>query len=84
MEDEVRKLCAAATFEEGAPELFPNSQWSDDAAMLAWIIHKQRKVIQAQRNEVVVTTNDKGECVAVTRQDNEGEIVSVIWERDNG
>lgn len=30
--------------------------------------------------EVVVTTNPLGECVAVTRQDDEGRILSVIWE----
>ena len=30
--------------------------------------------------EVVVTTNDKGHCLAVTRQNEEGQILSVIWE----
>jgi hypothetical protein len=31
-------------------------------------------------DEVVVTTNRDGDCVAVTRQDNEGRILSVLWE----
>ena len=32
-------------------------------------------------SEVVVTTNEAGQCVAVTRQDDEGRILSIIWER---
>ena len=31
--------------------------------------------------EIVITTNPAGECVAVTRQDMNGRIVSIIWER---
>ena len=34
---------------------------------------------QENKSEVVVTTNELGECVAVTRQDEEGKILSVIW-----
>jgi len=30
--------------------------------------------------EVVVTTNKSGQCVAVTRQNEDGEVLSVIWE----
>ncbi|MBA8734197.1 hypothetical protein [Chromobacterium violaceum] len=33
-----------------------------------------------QSGEVTITTNDRGECVAVTRQDEDGRILSVIWE----
>ena len=29
--------------------------------------------------EVVVTTNESGQCVAVTRQNEDGQIVKVIW-----
>jgi len=36
---------------------------------------------QEARGEVVVTMNDKGECVCVTRQDQDGQILSVIWVR---
>ena len=32
-----------------------------------------------EKGEVVVTTNIAGQCVAVTRQDEEGRILSVIW-----
>lgn len=32
------------------------------------------------QGEVVVTTDEDGRCVAVTRQDEEGRILSVIWE----
>lgn len=35
---------------------------------------------QPQVGEVAVTTNQQGHCVAVTRQDDEGKILSVIWE----
>ena len=35
---------------------------------------------QPQVGEVVVTTNQQGHCVAVTRQDDEGKILSVIWQ----
>jgi hypothetical protein len=33
-------------------------------------------------NEVVVTTDEDGRAVCVTRQDEEGRILSVIWEAD--
>lgn len=35
----------------------------------------------AQVGEVTITTNEKGECVAVTRQDEEGRILSLLWEK---
>lgn len=35
---------------------------------------------QPEVGEVVVTTTQQGQCVAVTRQDEEGQILSVIWE----
>jgi hypothetical protein len=34
-----------------------------------------------ERGGVVVTTNERGECIAVTRQDDEGRILSTIWLR---
>lgn len=34
----------------------------------------------AKKNELVITKNDKGQIVAVTRQDAEGQIVEVIAE----
>lgn len=45
-------------------------------------VHSLREALQHPEtwSEVVVTTNIKGECVAVTRQDPEGRILSVIWE----
>lgn len=44
---------------------------------------KQSPVYAHPAGEVVVTTNAAGDCVAVTRQDKDGKILSVIWERDN-
>lgn len=38
------------------------------------------EVGQPQVGEIVVTTNLQGQCVAVTRQDDESQILSVIWE----
>lgn len=35
---------------------------------------------QQPTGEVVVTTDESGRCVAVTRQDKEGNILSIIWE----
>ena len=35
-----------------------------------------------EKNDVVVTLNNKGQCVLVSRQDEEGQILSVIWEYD--
>lgn len=35
-----------------------------------------------KRGEVVVSTDPAGNCVAVTRQDEEGKILSVIWEAE--
>lgn len=35
---------------------------------------------QAQAGAVVVTTDTTGRCVAVTRQDEEGRVLSVIWQ----
>lgn len=32
------------------------------------------------KGEVVVTSNELGQCIAVTRQDDEGRILSIIWE----
>lgn len=37
---------------------------------------------EASAGEVVVTTNESGEAVAVTRQDDEGQVLSVIWQRE--
>jgi len=34
----------------------------------------------SEHGEVVVTTDESGRCVAVTRQDSEGRILSTIWE----
>ena len=44
-------------------------------------INTLREILeQPQVVEVVVTTNQQGQCVAVTRQDDEGQILSVIWQ----
>ena len=48
-----------------------------------WIVPFARAVIDADRalrGEVVVTKNDAGQIVAVTRQDDEGRILSVVAE----
>lgn len=43
------------------------------------------KAIQAlSGGDVVVTTDESGKCVAVTRQDEDGKILSVIWEAEKG
>jgi hypothetical protein len=44
---------------------------------------KQSPVYAHPAGEVVVTTNATGDCLAVTRQNEDGKILSVIWERNN-
>lgn len=39
-----------------------------------------RALTSPVRGDVVVTTDSAGVCVAVTRQDDEGKMLSVIWE----
>ena len=40
------------------------------------------KVVECWRKgEVVVTTDEAGECVLVSRQDEDGKILKVIWEK---
>lgn len=34
-----------------------------------------------EHGEVVVTTNESGECVLVSRQDEDHKILKVIWEK---
>lgn len=40
-----------------------------------------RWLTTAMYGDVVVTTTEAGECVFVTRQDAEGRVLSVIWEK---
>lgn len=37
---------------------------------------------KAERESLVITTTRTGECVLVSRQDEEGRILSVIWESE--
>lgn len=49
----------------------------------SWADHEQHPLYTHPapiQGEVVVTTDEDGRCVAVTRQDEEGRILSVIWE----
>lgn len=60
----------------------------EEAAERAGELERVQQELQALRQiqqlealgEVVVSTNEAGECVAVTRQNSEGQILSVIWE----
>jgi len=44
------------------------------------VLEQQDQDVKQPPGEVVVTTNQQGQCVAVTRQDDEGRTLSVIWE----
>lgn len=40
------------------------------------------KVVECwKKGEVVVTTNEAGECVLVSRQDEDHKILKIIWEK---
>lgn len=43
----------------------------------AWFV----KEINKTSGQVVVTTNEDGECVLVSRQDEDHNILKVIWEK---
>lgn len=49
--------------------------WHHDKTM-----HALRAALEQPQGGVVVTTNQQGHCIAVTRQDEEGRILSVVWE----
>ena len=43
---------------------------------------KTMRVVDCYRKgEVIVTTNENGECVLVSRQDEDHKILKVIWEK---
>lgn len=52
--------------------------WANDAKTAARI---DAILADWPEGEVVVTTDDHGQAVAVTRQDSEGKILSVIWKQ---
>lgn len=49
-------------------------------AAIRTALEQQCSNLKQPSGEVVVTTNQQGQCVAVTRQDDEGKILSVIWQ----
>lgn len=48
--------------------------------MLEWAIERARAALAQPSDEVVVTKNESGAIVSVTRQDKEGRVLSVIAE----
>lgn len=44
-------------------------------------LEKKSKDKEDKEGEVVVTTNENGECVLVSRQDGDHNILKVIWEK---
>src|SRR5690606_29064692 len=54
----------------------PNGFWNDALNRCA----NELTTLLSEHGEVVVTTDQAGRCVAVTRQDSEGRILSTIWE----
>lgn len=55
-----------------------------DAMCLISVINfylKKKMKNETQQGEVVVTTNEDGECVLVSRQDEDHNILKVIWEK---
>lgn len=59
--------------------VFPPSPLRTEQLTKFAALQRQR---EAAKGEVVVTTNRAGEAVAVTMQDSDGRILSVIWERE--
>jgi hypothetical protein len=58
-------------------------QYKNSAVQSEWEAWRARAAVAPprERGGVVVTTNERGECIAVTRQDDEGRILSTIWLR---
>lgn len=69
---------------KGDPTRIPNL--IEKAFAAGRIAERESELAQIVRDsaktegEVVVTTNESGQCVAVTRQDSEGRILSSIWQ----
>ncbi len=62
-----------------------NGHGGFDAAMLAMCEYVYKRAMHDAFPEgvVTVTTNTIGECVEVTRQNEEGKVLSVIWQRSD-
>lgn len=74
-------ICA----EKGKPEVLPEIEKTVPTIGVRSGLDELRQMIESNEDvsdtHVTVTTNEAGECVAVTRTDDEGRILSVIWER---
>ncbi|MCR4297527.1 MAG: hypothetical protein NUV75_02055 [Gallionella sp.] len=55
------------------------STWPDKSKIIAYYASPP----QATPSEFVLTRNEKNEVVALTRQDDEGRVVEVLWERSS-
>lgn len=56
------------------------AKYEDDGSNEPLELARDIEQALSEHGEVVVTTDESGRCVAVTRQDSEGRILSVIWE----
>ena len=56
----------------------PSHLYADQAHAIPKM--KSTEELAGPEGEVVVTTDAAGRCIAVTRQDSESRILSVIWE----
>ena len=64
-------------------EAFETDDWQkklQSSIEVSVVLKQQDPNFKQPSGEVVVTTNQQGQCVAVTRQDDEGKILSVIWQ----
>lgn len=53
----------------------------DLSTLVRFINFYLEKKLEGQQGEVTVTTNEAGECVLVSRQDEDHKILKVIWEK---
>src|SRR5690606_14901948 len=56
------------------------AKYDDDGSNEPLELARDIEQALSEHGEVVVTTDESGRCVAVTRQDAEGRILSTIWE----
>src|SRR5690606_32778191 len=56
------------------------AKYDDDGSNEPLELARDIEQALSEHGEVVVTTDQAGRCVAVTRQDAEGRILSTIWE----
>ncbi len=52
-----------------------------EAFLAAWALQDVENIFPRDEGVVAISLTDAGECIAVTRQDEDYQILSIIWQR---